>query len=382
VNTLEYRLRAAALAIAEAVPEGSAPPLRLPARRSVVLKVLRRIRALLTPLGAATAVLGAVAVPLTLPGLFQAASGAIAIGPEGTPPYYVKLATDRRQNDIRYAVVGSTATGRPLATVALPGSYVSFTRVTGAADDRTFVLGAQAAGSIAGDQLFLLRYDPARDAAQLSQLPLRSPRGFAPGMLALSPDGGQLAVVDTAPPREEVTVYALATGAMRTWSGANPAAPGAPAFVSWSANGRVVRYGQEGPHRSVYVGLLDPGSPSGPLPPEVRLGLTLPGDVTSLGMSGDGDLLATALKWGTSPGWSITEYPYPVRPRRTHVLSSAFPARVASDPDILWSNATGSTVIVASGTDQVGVISNGLYSALPSAVTNGQMLARAGMAWG
>jgi hypothetical protein len=386
VNTLEDRLRAAAMAVAEAVPEGTAPALRLPARRSVIIQVLRRIRALLTPLGAATAVLGAVAVPLALPGVLQAASGATAIGPEGTPPYYVALAAGRKPGDSTYAVIGSTASGKTLAGVALPAPYASFTTVTGAADDRTFVLGARGAGRAAAEQLFLLDFDPARNSAQLSRLPILSRRGDAFDMLAVSPDGRQLAAADSALPREKITVYTLPTGASRTWTGESPTRPGL-GYLSWSANGKWVQYGRESSGRRLYAGLLNPDSAGGRLPAELPVALPLPpptprlwpAQVTSVGMSADGDLLLARVA-ALSSVWYVTEYP--IRGSQAHQLTSIAPAPASLGPDILWSSATGSTVIVASGAGQVGVMSNGLYSELPAAIMNSTVSAPAGIAWG
>lgn len=377
MSILEERLRAAAYAIAQAVPEGSAPPLRLPARRSVARLVLRRIRALLTPLGAATAVLGAVAVPLALPGLLQAASGAIAIGPEGTPPFYVAIAPARKPGSGTQAVIGSTASGKLLARVSPPRPYTGFTVATGAASDRAFVLAAvTGAGQVRAERLFLLRFDPARDAAPLSALPIQIPRDAVLRQLALSPDGRQLAVVETTGNQRGIAVYSLASGAGRSWAMAG-LRPGELSFLSWSANGTWVQYGQQ--HGSAaYLGRLNPDAAGGSLPAEVRLPVGLPGGVQSLAVSPGGDLFAAIRPSTVSPGWAVIEYP--ARTWRPRPLISV-PASPGPDgPSILWSSATGSTLIVTPATDQIGVISNGLYSALPSAIL-GNRVFRNNVSW-
>jgi Lipoprotein LpqB beta-propeller domain len=376
VSMLEERLRAAAYAVAQAVPEGSAPPLRLPAHRSVARLVLRRIRTLLTPLGAATAVLGAVAVPLALPGLLQAASGAIAIGPEGTPPFYVAIAPARKPGSGTQAVIGSTASGKQLAQVTPPLPY-AFISATGAASGRAFVLTAMAGtGRVQGEKLFLAQFDPARDAAPLSALPIQIPRDVTLGQLALSPDGRQLATVETAGNQRRLAVYSLGSGAGRSWDMAGLLS-GDLSFLSWSANGTWVQYGQRY-GSAAYLGRLNPDAAGGSLPAEVRLPVELPGRVQSLAMSPGGDLFAAIRPSTVSPGWAVIEYP--ARTWRPRPLISV-PASPGPDGlSILWSSATGSTLIVTPATDQIGVISNGLYSALPSAIL-GNRVFRYNVSW-
>jgi len=103
------------------------------------------------------------------------------------PAYYVAV-------DGRLAEVGATATGAVLAAIRTPTPTAGyFEYVSGAADDRTFVL---AAVRRLRTELYLLRLDPHARTATLSPLPFTVAIGadlqFAG--LALSPDGRKLAV--------------------------------------------------------------------------------------------------------------------------------------------------------------------------------------------
>jgi hypothetical protein len=379
VTTLEDRLHAAARSIAQAVPEGSAPPLRLPARRSMISPVLRWLRTLLAPLGAATAVLGAVAVPLALPGLLQPASGATALGPEGTPPYYVvtTVAQTSGGTGVGQALVGSTASGKVLARVTPPRPYTQFGTVAGTAGDRAFVLtGLAGVSQIQAEGLFLLRFDPARESATLSALPIRAPSGVRFGPMAVSPDGSQVAVLATAGDRQRITVYSLATGANRSWGTMNLFPSSSLTFLTWSANGKQVEYGQRlGP--AVFVGLLNPDLAGDSLPAETWLPFTLPDGPTALAISADGDVFASTPATTDTGDWRVTEYP--VGTWHPHQLISV-PGLADAPPAILWANASGGTLIVAPAVNRIGVISNGLYSSLPSAIM-GEAFVRNSATW-
>ena len=84
----------------------------------------------------------------------QPATAGPQAGPDGVPAYYVALITAKPQSDLENmldsssptdsaAELRSTQTGAILAKITPPKPYVSFTGVTAAADDRTFVLSAQ-----------------------------------------------------------------------------------------------------------------------------------------------------------------------------------------------------------------------------------------------
>jgi hypothetical protein len=144
---------------------------------------------------------------------------------QGVPRYYMALIPFNEQGPGMfsggYAVVRDRITGRTVATVQPPRPYTAFEGVTGAADDRTFVLTATrttTGSDTQPDTFFYARFNPADGAVTLTPLAL-------PGLpvsndlvtAALSPDGTKLAVaseISTA----QIKVYSLPSGAAKTWS--------------------------------------------------------------------------------------------------------------------------------------------------------------------
>ncbi len=165
------------------------------------------------------------------------------------------------------ATVRATATGAVIARITPPRPYAGFDAVTGAADDRTFVLWARGDTNshtgVTPERFYLLHIDPAATSAagrvKLTALPTSDiPTGSQVNTMALSPDGSTLAAVLqnglTIP--GQLNVYDLATGATRTWirrlcsacgqttiDGALPAesAP-VPVYLSWTANGKSLAF--------------------------------------------------------------------------------------------------------------------------------------------
>jgi WD40 repeat protein len=176
------------------------------------------------------------------------------------------VANDPGSSSLAYsaAELRSTQTGAVLARITPPEPYVSFTGVTGAADDRTFVLSAQGQQPsvwppFPAQRFFLLRIAPAARAGArmtLTALPAGCiPAGYGIYDLALSPDGTRLAaqIGDRLGYAEELDVFDLATGTERAWStstcaecapdgggnlwmGANPDA------LSWTADSQHVAF--------------------------------------------------------------------------------------------------------------------------------------------
>ena len=158
MTPLQDKLRAALRQTADEIP-AQAPPLRLsPQRRASRDGRNARWRAWAVPLAAAPLVLAAVGTSLAVAGSLthQPAATRQQAGPGGVPAYYVALITTAKpQSDITNdlgssaeaysaAELRSTRTGAVLARITPPRPYVSFTGVTGAADDRTFVLSRRA----------------------------------------------------------------------------------------------------------------------------------------------------------------------------------------------------------------------------------------------
>jgi len=235
VSTTEDRLRAATRAIARTVEEGSAPELLLPSgheRQSRRRSLLVRWTAPIAAAGAVAAVAVIVAGTLVVGGDSQAPAP-VATEPGlvmgGVPPYYVALTlsapgADQGQPAPLEAVLRATVTGRALATVRPPAGD-TFTAVTGAADDQTFVVADRKED---GDQdfpptaitFYKLTYKDGGHHTSLSQLPIApEPAGTTMTGMALSADGTRLAVSSTGSLsfRQTIQVINLQTGAQRSW---------------------------------------------------------------------------------------------------------------------------------------------------------------------
>jgi len=231
--SIDDRIRAATAATATTVRQ--VRPLELPdelparGRRSRHARPARDPRRWLTwgaPIAAA-ALVTAVALALVL--LRQAPApppGPVAPtsappGPSAIPRYYVTLVSGSRGWGTK-AVVGDDQTGRTVAVLnSTPGQ--NFDGVTGAADDRTFVVTSYTNRP----QLttwYLLRIAPGTaHPAQLTRLPIKPLVARVSG-LALSPDGRELAVMwGTVIDRQgdgmaSLAVYSMSSGAvLHTW---------------------------------------------------------------------------------------------------------------------------------------------------------------------
>jgi hypothetical protein len=231
----EDLIRGTAAAIAATVRE--VPPLRLSTATDEPRPIgrhargPRRPRGWLVPAAAAAAVL-AIAHSLVL--IRDIPNGRVAPptrpvpAVDGVPAYYAGLAkTSDAETSPEQIVVGDTVTGKRLATVA-PPTGTTFAGITGAADDRTFVVDTQP-GSLDPESepwqprtWYLLRIDPgSAHPARLTPLPIP---GAAAGTnvmgIALSPDGTELAVGlqpdglnDPSAPTY-LQVYSVASGAL------------------------------------------------------------------------------------------------------------------------------------------------------------------------
>ena len=250
MTSTEERAVAAMRAIGDTVT--GAPPLRLPpsaaAARSTRFTRLGRAagrawRLWLVPAAAAAAVV-ALAVSLVLvrsaphrPPL-ASPSGSATAGPGGVPEYYVQLLPHQPvqpgsllsgpAGQIRGGklVIAETATNKSLDTVAPPRG-LTFNVLSGAADDRTFVVGAtsyvpgeKTVSTLWFETWYLLRIAPGTaHVARLTRLPgleLPSVTG-----VAISPDGTQLAVAyqqfsgpswSSATGRPQLALLSVATG--------------------------------------------------------------------------------------------------------------------------------------------------------------------------
>jgi hypothetical protein len=167
------------------------------------------------------------------------------------PRYYVALTQACCGSARRQAVVGDSRTGRVLATIS-PPDRGSFSGVTAAADDRTFILDdqlqtTQPANQPLSDSVwYLLRLTPgAAHPTQLTRLPaFKAPAGVVLGV-ALAPDGRQLALMVQSASGVWLRIYSVATGdSLHWWStpdelGSDTPGVGENTFsLAWTPDGR------------------------------------------------------------------------------------------------------------------------------------------------
>jgi len=229
-----------------------------------------------SPTGPATASSPAASGPLVSPTTTAPLVSPPATGPATTvSPGANGQATTVGQSTVsmgaalsQLAVIRDTATGAKVATIRPQRPFDAFVTATAAADDRTFVLAARDItksdlSSCGRTRLYLAGFNPA--SRQVSLSPLAIPEVPATSRLdaiALSPDGARLAVA-VAPGQscgssgavpysspgaakshqggpEEVSVYSLTSGTVKTWQGSPAWLDGGQAgqnAMSWATNG-------------------------------------------------------------------------------------------------------------------------------------------------
>jgi hypothetical protein len=278
MTRLEDDLRAAMRATAQKIPPGPPPPLTLPKRRRLIRPLSpgywsRRSWAFAL---ATVFLIGAVvAASLALGSVFtehrSPVSGPFPPQPlhvPDVPAYYVALTSADGKipgfsAKATIATIRATATGKVLATIAVPRPYHAFTGVTAAADDHTFVLVASEAGdpqrSLAPPaRYYVLHFDPASPAAagrvRLQALPATwIPAGSMALAMALSANGTSLAAIIGTSRSSKLYVYQLPKGSPHVWSwsacsncsgdGIGPDSVGPyPGALSWVADGRTVAF--------------------------------------------------------------------------------------------------------------------------------------------
>lgn len=389
---VEDRLRAATRAAGETIGDGSAPPLDL--SRSVRARRLvsadrRRVWRLVAPLTAAAAVIAIAAALAGVAGRPHSPAGPAASAIrilDQLPRYYLTLSGDH-PNGPYDALVRNTRTGAVLATIRPPLPVRSFSAVTGSADDRTFVLAAQAykePAPVAWTRLYLARFSPAGTKVTLTALHITLPASTQLTGLALSPDGRQLAVslgtghLQTV---AQVRIYTLATGAMRVWQDKGFASYGpAGQSLSWDQHGYLaitfwLRSGNTSTITNEGVLLLDSATGGGSLLASSSLaecslqnGFTLltPGLLTAR------DLIVA----GVAPAHTARACQL-LASRARHrptVATSMVGVRLPSQARLWWTNASGSAVVTQ---DKVrnriqpvyGVLAGGRFVPLPGLMT-------------
>jgi hypothetical protein len=293
-DRVEERVRAATRARAGLVRQ--VRPLELPdelparGRRGRRARPTRDFRHWLNwgaPLAAAAVVI-ALAVVLVLlrqapvPPSHPAAPTSTPSVPASVPRYYVVLAS---MDGVVGAVVADDRTGRKVTAVPPPHGQ-AFTGVTGAADDRTFVVSSYD-NAKAEMTWYLLRIAPGGAfPAVLTPLPIAPLRAQVKG-LALTQDGHTLAVMFDGSSGVQLSTYSVSSGALLgSWHTSTTywilRADGANAYgLSWLADGRHIAfrfdaYAKNSTTHLVTVRTLDVAAAGHDLLANSRLDLQLP----------------------------------------------------------------------------------------------------------
>jgi hypothetical protein len=363
-------------------------------RRGVVP---RRWPGWLAPVAAAAAVAGVIIASLALSGvILRHHAGTGPANSSGVfakvPRYFVAVPEIPGR-----AVIGATATGTVLGTVAPPKPYTMFTWVAAASDSRMFVLAAgvtPAAGTNALNprpvRFYRLALSRSGHPGRLVPLPI-PPETVTITGLALSPDGSKLAV-SLLPVHgqigSKIQVFSLATGAGREWVWPGHGTIGeitlgvGSGSNSWEADNRTLLFRVTTRTRTGSPGqlrLLDTAAPAGSL---LASSTRIPIPATEVGwqhnnaqhriigiplITGDGTKLVAPFFHASAPpkvfGFTITEFSVrtgkPVR-----VLYQRRTASEAGDTGVWWVNASGTAVIATRGS-VFGVQTPATFAPLP-----------------
>ena len=422
MNTIEDKVRLALRETGGEISPHSVPPLQLrDTRRTRLPRIPGRWGTWLTPLAAAAAVAAVVATSLAISTTFhghtrsgQAAAPQFTGSPVGpasalhlVPRYFVTLYGPTQSEGDYKAVVRSTVTGRTLATVTPPRPYRVFTWVSGAADDRTFVLAAQRYWYIASGQaglpaenrdnttptvFFKLTFAPATHAATLTRLTVPGPIHSLYGM-AVSPDGTRLAL-DL---RKSIQIITLATGATRTWTwpGGGWIGNWKPMgqIFSWSADGRYLAFQQWGGRldETMHVRVLDTTADGTSLAAaKVVVGFpyqagTLASTNTFLTPDGARVVAATSFypPHHSGPGGYVQITEYSASAGKPLVHKDRFSASIGWQ-NVLWVSPDGNALIVSDPrgkkdsngrTNILGVLAGNKFTPIPHGTAGAQFIA-------
>jgi hypothetical protein len=316
----------------------------------------RRLRAWVGPAAAAAAVVLVAATLVTLKSLGNGDTAAPVASPspiagpaldaDAVPRYYVRLGSAGRSSG-PVIIVGDEKAGKTIATFPLlpQGNYTSVSltdvAVTGAADDRTFVVSASVSASgqvVLPLTWYLVHILPgSADSVRLTKLPIKltasstanSGGSWDVRTIALSGDGTELAVLSaktgaswTVGEPLRLQVYSVATGRLQhSWSAGidgDEANPKPIADLSWvgdSTVGFAVTY-----------------------TPEVRE------EVRTLDVSASG----ASLLADSRVVWSQYVAPSRLTPRENATILALEPASHACDTPFLTGN--GQTVVCGNST--------------------------------
>jgi hypothetical protein len=258
--SIDDRIRAATEATAATVRE--IRPLALPPdsapERPRPRRAPRAWRGWLVPLAAGVAVVAVAAALVAVRDLSGATKAPPSAIPAAVPRYYAEITQGHGGPGALDVTVVDDRTGQQILTLA-PRPGETFANVTGAADDRTFLLTSlvtsSATATTESPSLYLLRIDPgAADSYQLTKLPINLGARISDFTAVLSPDGQEIAALSTEASASLVKptvlkIYSVSSGAtLRTWATRQQVVMGTALggqVVSWLSDGRHVAFSAE-----------------------------------------------------------------------------------------------------------------------------------------
>jgi hypothetical protein len=317
------------------------------------------------------------------------------------PPYYVALTTAKPASEpAGLGILKSTATVRVTATAAVlarikpPRPYIGFEAVSGAANDRSFVLLAEgpadrSTGHVPA-RFYRLTIDPhaasASGRARLTVLPITI-GGLSVDTFALSPDGNSLAAVLSRDfgRYEYLYVYNLKTGTKRIWKrevcdhgrckqvglGNEDPFGFADVTLTWAATGRSLAFiAGTGVSQLRLLNLAKRGDDVTPNSTPFRVPRTASSQWFIAYMAPDAR--AIIIEFETLHGHTLRHVlvRYSAATGKlttinTFIFSPDYPAQYLRD-DVLWVNNTGGKLIVSGvrSTRSAGIYSGTRYTPL------------------
>ena len=319
------------------------------------------------------------------------------------PPYYVWITPGNPGDTPSEAIVRMTATGVVLGTVkaAAPGGTI--VAVTGADDDRTFVLDEQPfqTGAINSAPawyprtFYVLRLKADGRPAAITKLPISGPVGAEVTGLALSPDGTKLAMAIMPnigePNMTELKLFSVPAGkVLRTWHANGSIGFNAddPEALSWTFDQQTLAFLWAATGKSPRQGewLLDLGKGGTNLLDDSRQIMSL-GDTSSgpsrpglvcqqdviIAPDGSSVVCGAVVLADLVQNPRIAKTAYLEYSRSSGTIKRILAQRALRNAgalavDVLWSNTLGSVLIgeiPTAGNGEVGMITAGTFTPLP-----------------
>ena len=309
-----------------------------------------------------------------------------------TPRYYVRLGAAKGVRGFAI-VVGDVQTGRTIDTYPLGGgNAMTSSGVSGAGDDRTFVVSAATNGPGSGragppvllpPNWYLVRIFPgAADPVRVTGLAVNFKSGGEVREIALSADGTELAVVSGASKSTVLGVYSVPTGQLRaSWSaplGASVGDPRPVSDLSWVGDGTVGFAVTDTPGGREEVRTLDTGAAGTsllaasrvvwsqyvPAPPRGSNPYRAPQACSTPFLTGNGQAVVCATSSYSprdnrlSAVWRAYPLATPDRPRVIGSVPQPQDVNKLDSVGVDWTNPSG-TEIIGSWNPNVDSVSNG-----------------------